>query len=373
MKRISLILLAAGDSTRFGLPVKKQWLYQNDKPLWLFVLERLQKTYTFEKIVVVANRQEIPLMQQFINVTFVQGGATRQESLRNALTEIESDYILVNDTARACVPSTLIDALIQKAQPESCVVPALKLTDTCYFDGKPIDREKLLRIQTPQLSCTATLKELLATQKEFTDESSAFALANKKVFFIEGSQSALKLTYKDDLKSLPCLQAPINQSKSGFGIDIHSFEEKKAMVLAGVNIESPFGFKAHSDGDVAIHALIDALLGASSLGDIGEHFPDNNPTYKNANSKELLSKVVTLVRSVGFTIEHCDLTILAEIPKVSPYKEQMRKTLAQILQVSPTKLNIKATTAEKMGFIGRKEGVAVYATVTLNYYRWDKI
>ncbi len=373
MKSISLILLAAGDSTRFGLPVKKQWLYQYDKPLWLYVLERLQNSYSFESIVVVANRQEIPLMEQMSGVTFVQGGSTRQESLRNAIQKVESGFVLVNDTARACVPPELIDALIQKAKPSCCVVPALKMSDTCYYDGKPIDREKLLRIQTPQLSCTATLKELLESQDTFTDESSAFFAANKEVLFIEGSSDAQKLTYRDDLKSLPCLQAPINQSRNGFGVDVHSFEEGKDMVLAGVSIESPVGFKAHSDGDVAIHALIDALLGASSLGDIGELFPDNDPAFKDADSKELLRNVVALVQSVGYSIEHCDLTILAEIPKITPYKEQMRKGLAKLLGICSSKVNIKATTAEKMGFIGRKEGVAVYATATLNYYRWDRI
>ena len=373
MKSISLILLAAGNSSRFDLPVKKQWLYQNDKPLWLFVLEKLQKTYSFEKIIVVANGQEIALMQRFSDVTFVQGGTTRQESLRNALAKVESEFVLVNDIARACVPREIIDALIQKAKPSSCVVPVLKMSDTCYYDGKPIDREKLLRIQTPQLSCSATLKKLLESQDQFTDESSAFFAAKKEVLFVEGSSEAQKLTYRDDLKSLPCLRPPINQARSGFGIDIHGFEKRKPMVLAGVSIESDIGFKAHSDGDVAIHALIDALLGASSLGDIGEFFPDNDPAYKGADSKEMLRNVVTLIESVGYSIEHCDLTILAEIPKISPYKEQMRKTLAKILGVTPAKLNIKATTAEEMGFIGRKEGVAVYATATLNYYRWDRI
>ncbi len=373
MKSISLILLAAGDSRRFELPVKKQWLYQYDKPLWLFVLERMQKSYSFENIIVVANKDEITLMKQFSNVTFVQGGTSRQESLRNALRVTYSDYVLVNDTARACVPLKLIDTLIQKAKPKSCIAPALTISDTCYYDGKPIDREKLLRIQTPQLSCSATLKELLESQEVFTDESSAFFAAGKEVLFIEGSREAKKLTYKDDLKLLPCLQAPINQSRSGFGIDIHSFEVGKPMVLAGVPIESPVGFKAHSDGDVAIHALIDALLGASSLGDIGELFPDSDPQYKDANSKELLQRVATLVKNVGYTIEHCDLTILAEMPKVAPYKEQMRKSLAQLLGICSSKINIKATTSEKMGFVGRKEGVAVYATATLNYYRWDRI
>jgi 2-C-methyl-D-erythritol 4-phosphate cytidylyltransferase/2-C-methyl-D-erythritol 2,4-cyclodiphosphate synthase len=373
VKSISLILLAAGNSTRFGLPVKKQWLYQYDKPLWLFVLEQLQNSYSFKDVIVVANPQEIALMRSFSSVTFVPGGSSRQESLSNALKHTKSDFVVVNDVARSCVPKELLLKLIEYAKPSHSVVPALKLSDTCYFDGAPIDREKLLRIQTPQLSCTATLKELLKTAKEFTDESTLFFNAGKSVTFIEGSTDAHKLTYQEDLALLRCLQAPINQPKNGFGLDIHSFEENKPMVLAGVSIDSPFGFKAHSDGDVAIHALIDALLGASGLGDIGELFPDNDPTFKNADSKELLQKVTQLVRSVGYEIIHCDLTILAQVPKITPYKEQMRTALATIMSINRSSVNIKATTAEKMGFVGRKEGVTVYATATLNYYRWDKI
>lgn len=373
MKSISLVLLAAGSSTRFGLPTKKQWLYQGNKPLWLTVLENLQQGHQFKDIVVVANRDEISLMKCFSNVTFIQGGSSRQESLRNALEKIDSDFVLVNDIARACVPKLLVTNLIKSAKPKTCVVPALKVSDTCYFDGKPIDRNKLLRIQTPQLSCTKTLKELLNNTQEFTDESSAFAQNGKEVIFVEGSSNAHKLTFKEDLKTLPCLKAPANSAKSGFGIDIHSFEDNKPMILGGITIDSPFGFKAHSDGDVAIHALIDALLGASSLGDIGELFPDTDPAFKNADSKELLKRVSSLVKSVGYSIEHCDITILAEAPKINPYKEQIRQSLSTLLDIGQYSVNIKATTSEKMGFVGRKEGVAVYATVTLNYYRWDRI
>jgi len=373
VRDISLILLAAGNSRRFGLPTKKQWLYQNDKPLWQFVANRLKKLYNFKQIIVVGNKDELKLMQKFANFTFVEGGASRQKSLQNALSKVDSKFVLVNDVARCCVDKKLLNKLIKKAQKKACVVPAIKLSDTTYFNSKPIDREKLLRVQTPQLSCTKTLKKLLNNSKEWTDESTAFYNANKKVIFVEGSNSAHKLTYKDDLKLITCLKKPKKQSKTGFGVDTHPFENGKKMVLCGVEIDSPFGFKAHSDGDVAIHAIIDALLGASSLGDIGELFPDTNSIYKNADSKELLKKVVNLVKGVGYEIINCDITIVAQTPKISPYKKKMSKILSKILKIEQSCLNIKATTAEKLGFIGRKEGVTVYATTTLNYYRWDKI
>ena len=373
MRELSLILLAAGSSTRFGLPTKKQWLYQNSKPLWQFVADSFTKNYNFSQVVIVANKDELKLMQSIADYKFIEGGSSRQESLQNALKLIDSEYILVNDVARCCLDSELLKRLLNSKKPNSCVVPTLKVSDTVYFDGKPIDREKLLRVQTPQLSHTATLKELLKSNKEFTDESSAFFANSKEVIFVEGSQKAQKLTYKEEFKSLKCLKAPSNSPRVGFGIDIHPFEENKQMVLCGVEIESSFGFKAHSDGDVAIHALIDALLGASNLGDIGELFPDTDSKYENADSKELLRAVTKLIKGIGYEIVNCDLSIVAQVPKISPHKEAMKATLANILEIGKNQINIKATTGEELGFVGRKEGVAVYATATLNYYRWNEI
>ena len=370
MRDISLILLASGNSTRFGLPTKKQWLYINRVPLWQFVANRLKEYYNFAQIIVVGNTNELKLMSKFDNFIFIEGGKTRQNSLSNALKVVSSNFVLVTDVARCCVDKSLIERLISKATKDSCIVPSIKVSDTTYFDGKPIDREKLLRVQTPQLSCTKTLKELLYGAKEFTDESSLFFNSNKSVIFVEGSNNAQKLTYKEDLKLLSCLKPPASEPKSGFGIDIHPFENNKPMVLCGVKIDSNFGFKAHSDGDVAIHALIDALLGAASLGDIGELFPDTSAKWAGADSKELLKDVVKLVKGVGYEITNCDISIVAQTPKISPYKEQMSKQLANLLEISQSRLNIKATTAEKLGSIGRAEGVMVYATATLNYYQW---
>ncbi len=372
VETISLILLAAGNSTRFGLPAKKQWLYQNDIPLWLFVAKSFENTGYFKEIIIVGNKDELKLMQSFANYKFTAGGNSRQESLKNALESVNSEFVMVNDVARCCLDESLLKRLLNAKKTDACAVPAIKVSDTVYYKGKPINRDELLRIQTPQLSHTATLKEVL-NGSSFTDESSAFYANGKEVVFVEGSSRADKLTYKEDLKNLPCLCPPASEPKSGFGIDIHPFQEGKEMVLCGVKIDSDFGFKAHSDGDVGIHALIDALLGASSLGDIGGLFPDTDEAYAGADSKELLAKVTNLVKGVGYEITHCDISIVAQVPKISPYKLKMQEVLAEILGISKNRINIKATTAEKMGFIGRKEGVAVYATVTLNYFRWDKI
>jgi len=372
VKDVTLVLLAAGASTRFKLPVKKQWLYIQNKPLWQFVAEQFND-FEFNDIIIVGNKQELKLMRDIASYRFIEGGKeTRAESVLNALKEVNSEYVLISDIARCCIEKDIVKRLYEKREKSSCVVPALKVSDTTYFDGKPIDRDKLLQVQTPQLSCTKTLKEILSKKQNYTDESSAFYLNGKKVIFIDGSKRMHKLTYKEDLKLLDCLKAPIDNFKTGIGVDIHPFIENKEMFLGGVKIDSNVGFKAHSDGDVAIHAIIDALLGAANLGDIGELFPDNDDRYKNIDSKELLKDVVKLVKSVGYEIVNIDLTILAQKPKISPYKNKMKMVLSQILNINKNQINIKATTGERLGFVGREEGVEVRAIATLNYFKWER-
>jgi len=181
---------------------------------------------------------------------------------------------------------------------------------------------------------------------------------------------AKKITHYDDLKLLECLRRPSKDTFIGQGFDVHAFCDDKKMVLAGVKIDSNLGFKAHSDGDVAIHALIDALLGAIGHGDIGELYPDNDDKYKDMDSKEMLKDVVNFINIVGYQIVNVDLTIMAEYPKISAYKDSMRRVIAKILAIDPIFCNIKATTTEKLGFIGRKEGVAVSAVCSLKFFDW---
>ena len=373
MEDITLILLAAGDSTRFNLPTKKQWLYIEDKPLWLFVAKSFLEIYDFKEVVVVGNSAEIKIMQDFADFKFVEGSKkTRADSLLNALNETDSDFVMVSDVARCCIDRDVINRLLSKYRKDVCVAPALKVSDTTYFNHKPIEREKLLRIQTPQISDARVLKEILSKDISYSDESSAFFYNNKEVIFVEGSPKMEKLTYKDDLKTFSCLKKPIDNFKSAFGIDIHPFEDGKEMFLGGVKIDYDKGFKAHSDGDVLIHSLIDALLGASGTGDIGELFPDSDEKYKNIDSKLLLKEVVKLIKGIGYEIVNIDISILAQAPKINPYKQKIKQSLSEILNIGKNQINIKATTAEKLGFVGREEGVVVYSIATLNYFKWGK-
>jgi 2-C-methyl-D-erythritol 4-phosphate cytidylyltransferase/2-C-methyl-D-erythritol 2,4-cyclodiphosphate synthase len=238
------------------------------------------------------------------------------------------------------------------------------------YDGNTIDRDKVKRIQTPQLSKTSSLIKALDTTTNFTDESSAIVASGGTREFIQGDEDAHKITHISDLNKIPCIDAPSSDVLSGNGFDVHAFDDKGTMYLAGVKIDSDFGFKAHSDGDVAIHSLIDALLGAAGMGDIGMMFPDNDDAYKGIDSKELLKRVVKKIYNYGYVIVNVDLTIAAQTPRLGKYKQQMRETLSGILNCDIQRVNIKATTTERLGFIGRAEGVAVIANANLKYFNW---
>jgi len=369
---ITLILLGAGSASRFALPPKKQWLWIANQPLWLKVADDFQEIHPFESTIIVSSKDDISSMSNFASYQFVEGGNSRQQSLKNALTSVKTPFVLVSDIARCCLDNNMIERIILAKKNKNCVVPTLKAVDTLYFNNAPIDREHTKIIQTPQLSCTETLKKALNTNKEFTDDSSAIASIGGKIIFVEGSTKAHKLTTVDDLSKLDCLTQPSQRALTGFGIDIHPFEEGKQMILCGVEIDSPFGFKAHSDGDVAIHALIDALLGAAGLGDIGEFYPDTSDAYKGADSRELLLDTIQRLNNFGYTIGNVDISIIAQTPRLLNYKKSMRFKLASLLNLTPNLVNIKATTAEKLGWIGRKEGVAVEAVATLYYYDWTQ-
>ncbi|QFR49111.1 bifunctional 2-C-methyl-D-erythritol 4-phosphate cytidylyltransferase/2-C-methyl-D-erythritol 2,4-cyclodiphosphate synthase [Sulfurimonas lithotrophica] len=373
MRDLTLVLLSAGSSSRFELDIKKQWLRIGHDPLWYFVANKLQKTGFFSKIIISSSKEDIEFMKNYGNFTYAEGGDTRQQSLKNSLKFVETDYVLVSDIARSCIDNSFLNKIISLSSDADCIVPYLPVNDTIVYDNDTIDRNKVKRIQTPQLSKTSSLRSALNTDKEFTDESSAIIDSGGTREFIQGDEAAHKITYIGDLNKIPCLEAPSNDTLSGNGFDVHAFDDKGEMYLGGVKIDSDFGFKAHSDGDVVIHALIDALLGASGMGDIGMMFPDNDDKYKGIDSKELLKLVVKKIYSYGFIIVNVDITIAAQKPRIGKYKMQIRETLAKILHCEMQRVNVKATTTEKLGFIGRAEGVGVIANANLKYFDWQKI
>ena len=376
MSDITLVLLSAGKASRFRKNsfVKKQWLYVDDEPLWQFVANRFLKMQDFSKVIIVSSKEEIEYMKSFDDrFLYVEGGEHRQESMKNALEVVESKYVLVSDVARACITSEMIDEIISSKTKADVIVPALSVADSVVYKGESIDRDEVKLIQTPQLSKTKVLKKAIEKKELFNDDSSAVRADGGSVFFTKGNILAKKITTYADLEEIKCLKAPKELFFCGNGYDVHKFCEDKDMYLCGVKIDTPLGFEAHSDGDVAIHALIDSLLGAIGAGDIGEIFPDSSDEFKDIDSKLLLKRVVEFVRSVGFEIVNVDLTIQAQKPKLSKYKPEIKKTLANILQIKPNRVNVKATTTEKLGFVGRSEGVAVIATSQVKIYNWKSI
>jgi len=371
---LSLIMLGAGDSTRFKHTVKKQWLRFGDEPLWLFATKNIMQKALFEDIIVTSHKDELDYMKKFSDeLIFVHGGKNRQESLKNALLHVKTPYVLVSDIARACIDKEMLTRIIKEKGEADIIVPYIDVSDTVVYKDETIDRDDVKLIQTPQLSKTETLKKALAQNTIYTDDSSAVKSVGGSVKYVYGSKRAKKLTYFEDLEDLKCKESTSKDIFTGNGFDVHPFEKGKPMYLCGVKVHENIGFKAHSDGDVALHAIIDSLLGAIGAGDIGELFPDSDKNYENIDSKILLKNVFDFITKVGYKIINCDITIMAETPKLKEFKQQMSKTVSQILCLDPIKVNIKATTTEKLGFIGRKEGVAVNVTSTLKYIDWNDL
>lgn len=409
MKDISLILLAAGDSSRFELPVKKQWLRVGELPLWQYVAQSIARAHPFKKIVIAVNEEDVSYCERLyacslasargretecdtseykfqrkqgeigcgayecssenLKFYFAPGGANRQSSLKNALRLVESELVLVSDVARAQISPELISSLIRNLGGADCISPYLSVNDTTYLGEAVVKREELRLIQTPQLSRTALLKKALEGDKIFTDDSAAVGNAGGRLEFIKGEAGALKITRASDLAALnlkPCSRDIF----CGTGYDVHALKKGAGIVLGGVQIPCEFALIAHSDGDVAIHALIDAICGAAMLGDIGELFPDSDAKFKGADSKELLRKVMRRVRGYGYELVNTDITIIAQRPKIGAYKAQMQEVLSEILNCA--RVNVKATTTEGLGFTGRSEGIAAQAAVSLKFYDWQK-
>ena len=391
-KDTTLILLCAGDSSRLRecFPIKKQWLSIAGKPLWLFVADKCVKLLNFACIRLCAHPLEQEYMKHFCSYDIIAGGESRQDSLINALKGAKTKWVLISDVARFGIGYDIIARLFSKAlelgeDNIDCVVPILGVPDTVVYEGNYIKRENLARIQTPQLSKTSSLLSALKNQKNTkengTDESSIIAANGGKIAFVKGGEQLKKITFMQDLSALvdfaldferenPNYKNYQNDIFIGNGIDVHEFIEGKEMALGGIKIDCGVGFKAHSDGDVALHSLIDALLGAIGAGDIGQWFPDNDPAYKNADSKKLLKIVVDFIQKIGFSIGNVDMTILAQKPKISPYKRALQESIANLLGVSLRAVNIKATTTEHLGFIGREEGVCVMTSALLKRVDW---
>ncbi|HTX24987.1 MAG TPA: 2-C-methyl-D-erythritol 4-phosphate cytidylyltransferase [Steroidobacteraceae bacterium] len=324
-------------------------------------------------------------------VETTEGGATRSESVRRALAALagrlsERDWVLVHDAARPCLPRADLDRLLEECRDHPLggllAAPVADTLKRCASDAsveQTIDRTGLWRALTPQMfrygPLCAALDAAAAAGRSPTDESQALEWTGARPARILGSARNIKITTPEDLALAGALlgrqQAVESTMRIGSGIDVHAFGPGDFVMLGGVRIPHTGGVVAHSDGDVVLHALCDALLGAAALGDIGQHFRDDDPQWRGADSSRFVRAVLTLLKERGLTVVNADVTVLAEAPRLTRYRDEMRRTIAGLLELPDDRVNIKATTTERLGFLGRREGIGAQAVVLLREGRTD--
>lgn len=387
---VSAIIPAGGIGTRMGLNGPKQFVKLAGVPLLVHTLRAFEHVEQIREIIVAAPEsyldQTRKLIQKFqiSKTSVVKGGKLRQDSVQAGLAHVaaDCDFVLVHDGARPLITAELICACLEAAHDHGAAMAAIPVNDTIKdVDQKRIirhtvNRETLWQAQTPQVVRTDILKRAFAqaTQKTFvgTDEASFLELINEPMMVVEGSEQNIKVTRPDDLLIAEAILMNIKQTTASFpsprighGYDAHCLVSDRPLILGGVEIAHPKGLLGHSDADVLTHALCDAILGALGEGDIGKHFPDNDPIYKGISSIKLLEQVIETANKQRFTLSNADITIIAQQPKLSPHFPAMKENLARACLVEPSAINLKGTTTEKMGFAGREEGIATHAVVLI--------
>jgi 2-C-methyl-D-erythritol 4-phosphate cytidylyltransferase/2-C-methyl-D-erythritol 2,4-cyclodiphosphate synthase len=301
----------------------------------------------------------------------ILGGAERSDSVRNGLRGLGDGVVLVHDAARPLCPPDVLDRLLQALEFADCAVPVLPVADTLAIGADTleasVDRRGLVRVQTPQ---ACHVPQLLSAFEDVgnagsTDESSMMLAAGFKVAAVAGDAMLEKLTTADDWRSAEALLTSTMVSRTGLGFDVHAFAGEGPIMIGGVAVPFSRGLSGHSDADVVLHAITDAILGAAALGDIGQHFPPSEPRWKGAASELFLRHAAGLVRARDGIIDHVDCTVIGEEPKVGPHRSAIQARVAEILSLRTNQVSIKATTTERLGFTGRGEGLAAQAVATI--------
>lgn len=303
-----------------------------------------------------------------IPITFVLGGKTRMQSVMNAVKEAKEEIILIHDGARPLITKDVIEKSIADAYSFSNSITCVPAKDTIRFDDGESsyspDRSKLYYIQTPQsFSRRLYLAAADSAKGDYTDDAQLLDAAGIKPHLTIGSYSNIKLTTPEDIIMAESLSGSF--PRVGHGYDVHRLVENRKLILGGVCIPYEKGLLGHSDADVLTHALMDALLGAAALGDIGKLFPDNDPRYEGADSIGLLKEVVKLLGENGYRIVNADVTVIAQAPKLAGYIMNMRETLAKAMDIPISSVSVKATTEERLGFTGSGEGIAAHAVALI--------
>jgi 2-C-methyl-D-erythritol 4-phosphate cytidylyltransferase/2-C-methyl-D-erythritol 2,4-cyclodiphosphate synthase len=373
-------IVAAGRGLRAGGGLPKQFRSLAGRPVLAWSVERFAADPQCRQIVIAVPPDGEAEARHYLaaladRCEFVSGGATRTASVANAVAAARQALVLVHDAARPLLSQSQIDALLEALKTHDGAAPALPVADALVREDEAgvtaIDRTPLRRVQTPQAFRTEKLKRCFADRagEDFPDEVSLARACGLTLTLTHGDELNFKLTWPEDFNRAEQILAPSSNPPTPFhvtgsGYDVHRLEPGDGVHLCGVFIECPLHLVGHSDADAGLHAITDALLGAAGLGDIGEHFPPTDERWRGADSVMFLEHAVTIAAEAGAVPVHCDVTLICERPKIGPHKPAMKARVAEILSLPVTRVNIKATTTEKLGFTGRGEGLAAEAVVT---------
>ncbi|PZQ83678.1 MAG: bifunctional 2-C-methyl-D-erythritol 4-phosphate cytidylyltransferase/2-C-methyl-D-erythritol 2,4-cyclodiphosphate synthase [Ancylobacter novellus] len=381
--RTDVIVVAAGSGQRAGEGMPKQYRHIGGQTVLRRTLERFATHEGIRRVLPVIHPDHAALCAESARelpgiLTPVAGGATRQASVRaglEALADDPPDLVLIHDAARPFVSARLISDAIATAQRHGAAVPALALVDTIkavpepgFLAGGP-SRDGLRSVQTPQ---SFRFDLILAAHRgqigrdDLTDDAAVAEAAGHPVASFAGDPANVKLTTPEDFVTAERnAAAELMDVRTSTGFDVHAFAPGDHVMLGGVRVPHEFGLTGHSDADVVLHAMTDALLGTIGSADIGHHFPPSDPQWKGAASDQFLAHAAALVRAAGGRIAHLDTTVICEAPKIGPHREAMRERIAAIVGISTARVSVKATTSERLGFTGRREGIAALAAATV--------
>jgi len=369
------LIVAAGKGERLGAGVPKQYRLLAGKPVLRWAVESLIRhpAVCAVRVVVGAGQQENAheALRGIDIGPLVEGGAERADSVRAGLDALRGDAVLVHDAARPFCPPDVVDRLLASLEFFEGAAPVLPVGDTLAHAaetiGEPMNRSGLARVQTPQAFRLQALKSAYErwSGPPPTDETTVVRAADMKVAAVQGDPALEKLTLPADFDRAEQWLAGRLRPRTGTGFDVHAFAGQGPLMLGGVEVPHDRGLAGHSDADVVLHAITDALLGAGGLGDIGEHFPPSDQRWKGAPSAIFLAHVVELLRGKGALIDHVDCTVIAEVPKIGGHRAAMRTRIAEIAGLSVDQVSVKATTTEGLGFTGRREGIAAQAVASI--------
>ena len=371
--RTAAVIVAAGQGLRAGQPLPKQFAQWRGKPVIRHSVEAMVRAGISPIVAVIpegADEFAQAALAGIGDVIFVTGGETRQESVRKGLEVLEApgpDLVLIHDAARPGLGLAVIERLTKALDIHLAAIPVLPVIDSMIgadanMMAAPIAREGLQRVQTPQAFRFPAILEAHRNwqgEPNAGDDAQVAKAAGISVALVEGDEALHKLTFASDFA------APPATTRTGTGYDVHRLAEGGELWLCGVKIEHSHGLSGHSDADVAIHALVDAILGAAAAGDIGEHFPPSDPQWRGASSELFLRRAMEIAADAGYALGNADVTIICEAPKIGPHRRAMREWLAAILGVDIALVSVKATTTEGLGPMGRGEGIAAQAIVSL--------